>query len=280
MDDRDWQGDRRTRARAIADALIEAYDDSTMVAPITATEPGFDLAAAYDVLHHIEAARIARGWRPVGRKIGFTNRTIWSRYGVSGPMWARMWDRTVRFAGSADASLELAAFVQPRIEPEVVFSLAGQPRAGDDVEEILSCVQWVAAGFELVQCPFPDWRFTAPDCTAAFGLHGALVVGTPVAVTDHNRSAIAGALATFVATLSCDGAVVEHGTGANVLGSPALALSYLATTTAAQSQFSPLAGGEVITTGTLTDAWPVEPGQRWESNYGSLGIEGLSVTFR
>ena len=48
---------------------------------------------------------------------------------------------------------------------------------------------------------------------------------------------------------------------------------------AGQPQFPPLAAGEIVTTGTLTDAWPVAPGEIWASDYGTLGLEGLTVTF-
>jgi hypothetical protein len=83
----------------------------------------FDVALAYDVLREIEDRRVAAGWRPVGRKIGFTNRTIWPRYGVYLPLWAHVWAHTVHRAGEHRATLSLATFVQPRIEPEVVFGL-------------------------------------------------------------------------------------------------------------------------------------------------------------
>lgn len=263
----------------IARSLIEAYDERTLLESITAVEPDFDTAAAYDVLHIIERDRLARGWLPVGRKIGFTNRTIWELYGVSGPMWARVWDRTLRVAGDGVTSISLEPFVQPRIEPEVVFGLAGPIPASDDAVELLSGVEWMAAGFEIVQCHFPGWRFAAADSTASFGLHGALVVGAPVAVTDENRSSVAAALASFDLTLSRGGTLVDRGTGGNVLDSPALALGFLARTVAAQPQFSAPAAGEVITTGTLTNAHAVAPGERWESDYGALGIEGLTVEF-
>ena len=115
----------------------------------------------------------------------------------------------------------------------------------------------MAAGFEIVQCHFPGWRFAAPDSTASFGLHGALVVGAPVAVTDANRASVAATLASFDLTLSRGGTVVDRGNGDNVLGSPALALGFLARTVATQPQFSAPAAGEVITTGTLTDAHAV-----------------------
>ena len=34
----------------------------------------------------------------------------------------------------------------------------------------------------------------------------------------------------------------------------------------------------MITTGTITDAWPVAAGETWTSDYGELGIEGLTLT--
>ena len=52
----------------------------------------------------------------------------------------------------------------------------------------------------------------------------------------------------------------ESGIGANVLDSPALALGYLARVLAGQPQF-PLSPGEIVTTGTITDAWPVMNGR-------------------
>ena len=48
---------------------------------------------------------------------------------------------------------------------------------------------------------------------------------------------------------------------------------------AAQPEAPPLAAGEVITTGTVTDAWPVVAGETWTSDYGALGIGGLELSF-
>ena len=264
---------------AIAGRLIAAYDGAALLPPVTAGEPGFDVAAAYDVLREIEARRRERQqWTAVGRKIGFTNRTIWPRYGVYQPMWAHMWSHTVHFASANRAMLSLTGFVQPRIEPEVVFRLRGPVPVTDDAREVLDCVEWIAPGFEIVQSHFPDWKFAAADCTAAFGLHGALVVGTPVPVTRENRATLAAALPGFALTLSRAGEVIDVGLGANVLDSPAMALVHLARVLRGQPQFPPLAAGEVITTGTLTDAWPVTPGETWSSDYGVLGLAGLALT--
>ena len=263
---------------AIADRLIAAQDGATMLAPITQGAPEFTVADAYAVLAEIEARRRTQGWWPVGRKIGFTNTTIWPRYGVYQPMWAHVWAHTVRHAPDGRATLPLQSLVQPRIEPEVVFGLKSAVPVTDDPIEVLACVDWFAPGFEIVQSHFPDWKFAAPDCTAAFALHGALVVGAPVPVTAESRAALAAMLPVFELTLSRGGTVIDRGVGANVLKSPALALAHLARVLAGLPQFPPLAGGEIVTTGTITDAWPVVPGETWSSDYGALGLEGITLT--
>jgi 2-oxo-3-hexenedioate decarboxylase len=266
--------------KPIADALIAAYDTATTLPPITAGTPDFSVADGYAVLRDIEARRRARGWTAVGRKIGFTNRTIWPRYGVYQPMWAHVWTHTVHFAPDGQATLPLNSLVQPRIEPEVVFKLNHPVPLTDDAAAVLACVEWMAPGFEIVQSHFPDWKFAAADCTAAFGLHGALMVGAPLAVTDANRAALAAALPAFELTLSRGDTVIDRGIGANVLGSPALALAHLARLLADQPQSPKLSAGEIVTTGTITDAWPVADGESWSSDYGALGINGLALSFK
>jgi 2-oxo-3-hexenedioate decarboxylase len=263
----------------LADRLIKAQDAATTLPPITADIADFNVDDAYRVLAEIERRRRAQGWQEVGRKIGFTNRTIWPRYGVYQPMWAHVWAHTVSFAQNGKAMLALRSFVQPRIEPEVVFKLKAPLPPSDDPLVLLAAAEWIAPGFEIVQSHFPDWKFAAADCTADCGLHGALVVGAPLQLTDANRAALAAALPAFELTLRRGDAVIDRGVGANVLGSPALALAHLARLVAAQPQFPPLAAGEIITTGTITDAWPVTAGETWSSDYGALGLDGLALSF-
>ena len=39
-------------------------------------------------------------------------------------------------------------------------------------------------------------------------------------------------------------------------------------------QFAGLAAGELVTSGTVTDAWPVARGETWSSDYGGLDLPG------
>src|SRR5215471_604847 len=86
---------------------------------------------AYRISARLCALRTARGERVIGRKIGFTNRTIWAEYAVYAPMWGFVFDTTVRDLPpprqAAQHPCTLAPFAEPRIEPEIVFRLAAAP---------------------------------------------------------------------------------------------------------------------------------------------------------
>ena len=137
---------------------------------------------------------------------------------------------------------------------------------------------WIAAGFEIVHSVFPGWRFRAPDCTAQLGLHGKLVVGPRRTVGEDERDALFALLPVFEVTLRKDGAVEDTGVGANVLDSPAHALAHLRDVLSSQPLSPPLRAGEIVTTGTITDAMPVAAGETWTSDYGALPVRGLTVT--
>ncbi len=98
------------RRRRTRDRLIAAYDAARTIAPITDEAADFDVAAAYAVLAEIERRRREQGWVPAGRKIGFTNRTIWPRYGVYDPIWAHTWTHTVHHAVDGHATLAIGRF--------------------------------------------------------------------------------------------------------------------------------------------------------------------------
>ena len=58
-------------------------------------------------------------------KIGFTNRTLWAEYGVYSLLWGYVHDSTVKDLGADALEVSLSGSAEPRIEPEIVFGLAG-----------------------------------------------------------------------------------------------------------------------------------------------------------
>jgi 2-keto-4-pentenoate hydratase len=261
---------------ALADELLAAYDGARLSSLPSEQPAGLTMDEAFAVARRLQAARLARGERPLGYKIGFTNRTIWPRYQVFEPIWAPVWSSTLQFLEGSTASISLAGLVQPRLEPEIVFGFASAPRAGMDESELASCLAWVAHGFELVHTHFADWRFTAPDTVADFGLHGRLLVGPRVPTGAFER--LGDELAALSLTLSCDGRDVDQGTGRNVLDGPLTALRLWVDAMARRTPHWTVVAGDVVTTGTLTDAWPLAPGQVWQTAVSDARLAGLRLT--
>jgi 2-oxo-3-hexenedioate decarboxylase len=238
---------------------------------IESAEAGYRIALA------LHAQRVAAGWKPVGRKIGFTNRTIWPRYGVYQPIFGFVYNRTVTHAPEGMSTVKLAGFAQPRIEPEICFGLKSSPPRSQEPADMLRAIEWVAHSIEIVQCSLPGWQLRVGDATAANGLHGALIVGRKVPVGDIKY--LATRLPGLKVTLKKGGTVVDRGMGSNVLDSPLLALAHLVEVLTAQSDFPQLAAGEIVSTGTMTDAAPVAPGETWSTEFASDELSGMQVRF-
>jgi 2-keto-4-pentenoate hydratase len=264
-------------ATDLAAELVDLHGDARTVPPFSARYPGLTAETGYAAARKLHAHRLAQGWIPVGRKIGFTNRTIWPRYGVYEPIWGHVYDRTLIRAEGNRATVPLAGLAQPRIEPEICFRLKSPPAATRDPAALLASIEWIAHSVEIVQCWHPDWKLQLADGTAANGLHGRLVVGEPVAV--ERISGLAAALPLLKVDLFRGEQKIDSGIGANVLGSPLLALSFLIELLQRQEQAPALAAGEIVSTGTLTDAHPVAPGERWRTDLHGFATRNLEIVF-
>lgn len=260
-------------AEALADALQRSFAAAEPLAPLTDRVP-LDVAAAYRVAAVLREAREGGGARRVGRKIGFSNRTIWPIYGIDAPIWGDMFDDTVHDIAPG-AEVALGALMEPRIEPEIAFGLAAAPAPDMDDAALLGCCAWVAHGVELVHSPYPGWQFRTPDAIAGGGLHGMLLLGP-------RRPAgpdWLGPLGDFSCQLSRDGELQAEGHSSVVLDGPLAALRHLVSVLASDPGGQVLGAGEIVTTGTLTDALPIAPGQRWTTGLIGLDLPGVDVRF-
>lgn len=276
------QKDPNVDLHAIALEVKAAQDSGSQIEPLSSRFPGFDVPAAYRVADLVHRRRLAEGATVAGRKLGFTNSGIWEKYGVEAPIWGYVYDETVHRCRAADAEVtspvELERFAEPRIEPELVLGLRAPPSPDGELADMRDAVEWIALGFEVVQSHFPAWRFAAADTVADGALHGMLVVGPPIPLTRIGGD-VAGALERFELTLTCDGRRVATGRGGNVLGSALFALQYLCSVLDEHPSAAALRPGELVTTGTVADAYPVQAGQRWRAEVRGIGLPALTVTF-
>jgi len=262
---------------AIAAEAFGALENTRQIPPFSSRAGGLSVDDAYRVTPLVRRMYEAGGAKVLGRKIGFTNRTIWAQYGVYAPIWGYVFDRSVRDLAAVE-TLRLAPFSEPRIEPEIMFGLSVAPAAAMDDAALLSCIEWVALGFEIVQSIFPGWKFAASDTVAANGVHGALLIG-PRHPVQPRAAEWQRTLASFEIELGCDGRMIDRGHGGNVLDGPLSALRHLTGLLAADPLNPPLAAGEVVSTGTLTKAMPVAAGEVWTATPTGIALDAIQLRF-
>ena len=262
----------------LAQALLDAHETGNFVEPPSVSRP-FNLEDAYRIGAEVARWRLRQGWSFGGWKVGFTNREIWSRWGLDRPIVAPVYTETiVRADPAAPARVTLGTRAAPRIEVEVVFGFdaAASPRTPD----------WVALGAELVDCHYEGWRLHPADSVADFGLHAGLVVGPAVPMTGDawRPSTAADALRAIAVSISANGERLARGTGKAVLGSPLNVLRELGGSSAASSGLAPRMAAYgfptpptqvphpryLVSTGTLTPLVEAHVGTRYEVASDSL----------
>ena len=265
---------------ALAQEIAAAYASGrTISIPPSARDAVFDLAAAYAVEAELARRRRASGRTTVGRKVGFANKALWRILKIDTLVWAHMYDDTVQYADTNAATLPVGRMCSPKIEPEIVFKMKKPLDSGSPLEPaaVLDAVEWLALGFEIIDCVYADWKFQPADFVAAFGLHAALVVGEPRRIDPATIPTLADELPRFKIRLSRDGRLIEEGSGRNSLRSPALCLGELASGIARQPGAEPLAAGELVSSGTLTESRPIAPGETWTAVVDGLDLPELSL---
>ncbi len=263
---------------AIAHEVLDATRQRRQITPFSERDAAFDLPRAYAVTAALRRLQIERGQTQVGRKIGFTNRTMWAEYGVFAPIWGDMYASSVHEIPEQGCQFPLHGLIDPRLEPEIAFGLSATPHAGMDERALLRCVGWVAHAYEVVQSIFPGWRFSAADVVASGGLHGALLLG-PRRTLEPAEEDWLQLFREFRVELFRNESLVERGEAANVLDGPLSALRHLVQMLSQDQQNAPLRAGEIITTGSLTRAYAIAPGERWTTRLSGLPLPGLSVEF-
>jgi 2-oxo-3-hexenedioate decarboxylase len=262
--------------REIAAEAAAAFNTgSHRIPPFTARHPGLSIDDAYRITALAHEMRLTQGYKAVGRKIGFTNRRIWDEYGVHAPVWGYIYNRTLC---DLAAPLPLAPYSEPKIEPEIMFGLAKAPSPGMDDAALLTCIDWVAHGYEMVQSIFPDWKFAPPDAVIVDAHHAALLIG-PRHKIGKNSAEWLRTLASFEVELLCNGKPMDKGHALNVLEGPLSTIRYVMDLLARDPDNPPLAAGEIVSTGTLTRALPVRPGETWTTRLIGIPLEGVTLTF-
>lgn len=252
--------------RDCAERLRRAYTDGP-VAPLTENPGGVDLDDAYAIQRlQVEAWR-SSGRVVVGHKVGLTSAVMQRQLGVDQPDAGVLFADTV---GADGGTTDTARYLQPRIEPEIAFVLETDLTGPDvTVAAAVRAVAFVLPALEIIDSRIQDWRIAIADTVADNASCGGLVLGARPTTLDKVDLRLVGA------NLTVDGRLAATGAGGAVLGSPLMALVWLANTLAASGRS--LHAGDVVLPGSVTAAQPVTGGQSWSATFAGLG--SVTTTF-
>ncbi|MEF8856743.1 MAG: fumarylacetoacetate hydrolase family protein [Haloplanus sp.] len=248
----------RTIDDAKVDRLGERLADATRhgTALDPSTLPDLTVADGYAVQR---AALDCRAADPVGYKVGFTSAAIREELGVGEPAYGRVLADTVESEGRLDA----ADLIDPKLEPELAVRLGEPLDPPVTPADALAATDAVVPVIEVVDSRIEGWELTAGSAVADNALAARVIhgdrIGDPTAL-DLPLEGVA---------VRRNGEQVATGVGADVLGSPARVVAWLADALAERDER--LAAGDLISTGSITELIPFEPGDTVEARFASLG---------
>ena len=251
----------QTRIAAIADELVAADRDRSIVPRLTARNPDMTVEDAYAVQRLWDERGVESGLLLVGRKIGLTSKVMQVATGITEPDYGVIFDDMVHESGS---SVEFDRFSNVRIEVELAFVLA-KPLAGPDVTifDVLDATAYVVPALEILNSHIELEGRTIVDTISDNAAMGGMVVGgTPVKVDAVDLRWVS-------ALLYRNQTIEESGVAGAVLGHPAMGVAWLANKLAAHGQA--LGAGEIILAGSFTRPMWVERGDTVYADYGQLG---------
>jgi 2-keto-4-pentenoate hydratase len=201
---------------------------------------------AYAIQRALTAIRLGEGERVVGWKLGYTSRSMREQMGVDAPNYAPITDRMLLADG-----IDLGGrATQPRVEPEIAVRLGRDLTGPVDLATVQEAIVGAFACLEIVDSVFTDYAFTLEDNTADGSSAAYVVLGADLGSAER--------LETVMVRLEHNHAAVASATGAAADGHPLAGVAWLATQVGAAGGV--LAAGQVIITGGLTAAVPLQRG--------------------
>lgn len=254
-----------TAIREAADRLLAAEAAPRQCDPVRDLIGDADIPAAYAVQNLITQDSLSRGRVIVGHKIGLTSPAVQRQLGVDQP------DSGVLFADMEvvdGGTVAAGRLLQPKVEAEIAFILSAD--LDDDLsdEAVRAAAGLAVPAIEIVDSRIKDWSIGIVDTVADNGSSALFVLGearVPVADVDFVSRTM---------KLTEDGTQVSQGRGADCLGSPLIALQWLARTS--RDNGAPLRAGHIVLSGALGPMVPAKSGSTYTTTIDGIGSVQVS----
>jgi len=255
----------REKVQEAARVILQAWQDGAVIEALPdECRPG-DSQEGFAI--QSEFVRLT-GQAVVGWKIAATSVAGQKHLDVSGPLAGRLLARRMLEPGSR---VSIARNRMRVAEPEFVFTMARdlpvRSRAYA-VPEVLECVASLSPGLEIPDSRYVEFVGVGEGPLLADNACACWFIQGPPA-PDGWRALD---LAAHRVALSRNGEPAGEGLGANVLGDPRAALTWLANDLGRFGEF--LRAGQIITTGTCAVPTPLEGGLEVTADFGVMGRIG------
>jgi 2-keto-4-pentenoate hydratase len=250
------------RASEAAEAIWQHWQDGAAMQALPEHVRPADRRSGYAIQARVVARslRQATGW-----KIAATSKSGQSHIGVDGPLAGRLLGERTSPSG---AELSLVGNRMRVAEPEFAFRFArrldARPEAYE-VSEVLAAVDSVLPALEIPDSRFADFATAGgPQLIADLACAHQIVLGKPTMASWRDID-----LAAHPVEGTIVGGLSRTGSGANVLGDPRIALTWLVNEISALGLS--IEPGEVVTTGTCMQPIALQPGDHVRADFGPLG---------
>jgi 2-keto-4-pentenoate hydratase len=208
--------------------------------------------------------RLDRGERPIGWKVGFGSPAAAAQFGLDRPLVGFLTDRGLLADG---ASVDVAGWTNPLLEPEIAVHLDDDLKPNAKREDVVAAIGGLSAAIELADLDPPPTDVQAILAGNVFHRH--VVLGA----VDRTRRTADG----------IGGRVVRDGSEIASTDDPTALTGELVEVVRLVGELLEACGerlraGDVVISGSVVAPVPVAPGQLVAVELGPLGGLGLSFS--
>ncbi|MFH1243312.1 MAG: fumarylacetoacetate hydrolase family protein [Pseudomonadota bacterium] len=248
-------------------SLLKANEALKPVESLSSNIGELSLEEAYEVQAMLVQHWIRKGERVIGWKVGATSRSVMDQLRVSEPIFGCM---TSKSDLSTLMEVKASGFCRLAVEGEIAF-LMGAPLKGPGITrgDVMRATSGITGAIELVDSRIKDWDANPSEAVADNAFHAGIMLGPitkPLAGFDLIHEGV---------VLRKNAKLLASACGVEALGNPINVVVWLANKLAEFGK--EIGAGEIVSTGSLTNFFFIEPGDVLEVSFSNLGTIQFAV---
>jgi len=223
---------------------------------------------AYEVQEMVVKESLKKNERVIGWKIGATSRAVMDQLAIDEPILGCM---TTQSEYSLLKEVKASRFCKLAVEGEIAFVMGKELRGpGVTRTDVIQATAGIMGAVELIDCRIKNCQTTTSEAIADNALHAGIILG-------HVMKRLSGFDLIHEGTvLYQNGQLLASACGVEALGNPLNVVMWLANKMAEFG--NGLSEGDIVSTGSLTRFFFVDPGDVIDVSFSNLGSIQFSVS--